>query len=435
MTDLLESGEEYRQRQVEAMLNNANDDHVMEEENNDSRERDEPPDQNRNVRQRSELTPLDINVITNRKMSKTKEITIPSLLQPKIKVNLKNHLNCMMIRMIANKHGSSDSLVRTYNRQQVGAKVTKMQNYTRLISVIIFEKNQPTSRIAYLMEDSQNLTNLWDFHVNIRDHGGITIGTAIRLYHVKPIEKIMADDCPSIVTNKPAVVLNDPIKLNEVPINFQVTAGIPTAFILNGCTIEIRDSEPFETGCGGLFCDKQRVREVMEYGQGCCCFKFSQRRANMEIIHTIVFDHHSLQEPIYIDEYSSTRFSLLFQNSVLNAEVTKESMDMTSKFSDMEEKIEKGVDLINKNGGFTIIGWYKRGQVQDRTVLIQKSSENTSKFSNTNNEPSKVDNSEIKIHPCVICPSNDEFYNKKSNLTKNLNEIKFDVKELMSGVE
>ena len=407
----------------------------MEEEENNRRQRDEPLHQGRNVRQRYELTPLDNNVLRNRKMSRTNEITIPSLLQPKIKINLKNHLNCMMICMIANKHGSSDSLVRTYNKQQVGAKVTKMQNYTRLISVIIFEKNQPTSRIAYLMEDSQNLTNLWDFHINIRDHGGITIGTAIRLYHVKPIEKIMADDCPSIVTNKPAVVLNDPIKLNEVLINFQVTAGIPTAFVLNNCTIDIRDSEPFETGCGGLFCDKQRVREVMEYGQGCCCFKFSERRANMEIIHTVVFKHISLKEPVYIDEYSSTRFSLLFQNSVLNAEVTKESMDMTSKFSDMEDKIENGVDLINKNGGFTIIGWYKRGQVQDRTVLIQKSNENISKYSNTNNEPSKVDNSEIKIHPCVIRPTNEEFYKESSDLTKTLNEIKFDVKELMTGVE
>ena len=173
----------------------------------------------------------------------------------------------------------------------------------------------------------------------------------------------------------------------------------------------------------------------MEYGQGCCCFKFSQRRPNMEIIHTLVFNHDSLEDPIYIDEYSSTRFSLLFQNSVLNAEVTKESMDMTSKFSDMEEKIENGVCLINQNGGFTIIGWYKRGQVQDRTVLIQKSSENTSKFSNTNNEPSKVDNSEIKIHPCVIRPSNVEFYNSSSDLAKQLNETKFDVKELMSGIE
>ena len=256
MVDLFESGEQHLQQRVEAMLNNANGDDVMEVENNNSRQRDEALDHYRNVRQRYELTPLDINVITNRKMSKTKEITIPSLLQPKIKVNHKNHLNCMMICMIANKHGSSDSLVRTYNRQQVGAKVTKTQNYTRLISVIIFEKKQPTSRIAYLMEDSQNLKGLWDFHINIRDRGGITIGTAIRLYHVKPIEKIMADDCPSIVTNKAAVVLNDPIKLNEVPINFQVTAGIPTAFILNKCTIDIRDSEPFETGCGGLFCDK-----------------------------------------------------------------------------------------------------------------------------------------------------------------------------------
>ena len=91
----------------------------------------------------------------------------------------------------------------------------------------------------------------------------------------------------------------------------------------------------------------------------CYCFKFSQRRANMEIVHTIVIKHPFLEEPLYIEEYSSTHFSLLFQTGVLSSEITKEAVDMTPLYDDMEEKIQKGVEYINENGGFTIIGWYK----------------------------------------------------------------------------
>ena len=129
-------------------------------------------------------------------------------MQPKINVDLKNHVNCMMIQMIANKNGSkNDYLVRTYNRQQGNQKVTKTQPYTCLTSVIIFENNQPPSRIAYIMEDNQNHCNMWDSSTNIRNNGTIRIGTTIQLHHVKPIEKMMADDCPSLVISKPAVVL------------------------------------------------------------------------------------------------------------------------------------------------------------------------------------------------------------------------------------
>ena len=123
----------------------------------------------------------------------------------------------------------------------------------------------------------------------------------------------------------------------------------------------------------------------------------------------------------------------MFQNSVLSPEITKESMDMTSKFAKLEDTVEDGIDLMNKNGGFTVIGWYKCGQVNNCTVLIQNSSENTSKYSSTNNEPSKVDNSELKIHPCVICPSNKNFFNKQSYEGDLMERNKYDVKELTSN--
>ena len=226
--------------------------------------------------------------------------------------------------------------------------MTKTQSYTRLFSMMMFENNQPTSRIVYIMEDNMNHKNLWDFSTNIRDNGTISVGTVIRLHHVKPIEKMMADDCPSIMTSKPAVVLRDPLNIKEVSMNLQVTAGVPTAFVLNGCRIEVKDSEPVETGCGGLFCDKQRIREVMTYGQGYCCFRFSQRRPNMEISHILVIHHVSLNEPIYFEEYSSTRFSLLFQSSIISSEVTKSSLDVTDHFYRLEQLIENGINLINE---------------------------------------------------------------------------------------
>ena len=49
--------------------------------------------------------------------------------------------------------------------------------------------------------------------------------------------------------------------------------------------------------------------------------------------------------------------------------------------------IGKGVDLINENNGFTVTWWYKHGQVNDHTVLIQNANDHNSKCVSTNNTP------------------------------------------------
>ena len=172
------------------------------------------------------------------------------------------------------------------------------------------------------MEDQMNHRNMWDFSTNIRDDGVISVGTTIRLHHVKPVEKMMADDYQSLVTTRPIVVMKDPISLDKVKINYQTLAGFPSTFVLNNCRIEILDSEAVGTGCGGLFCEKQRTLEVMACVQGSCCFLFSQRHPNMAVLHTLTINHASLQEPLCIDQCSSTRFSLLFQIGILSCEIS-----------------------------------------------------------------------------------------------------------------
>ena len=132
MEDLISQGERNRQMEVDKLLNaypeedntgnNINSSNMNEELNNFSQRRpnldmegnDRGSNQNdRNVRARTLLEPLNLNYISNRSMNKTREITIPQLMRPKIDVSLKNHVNCMLIRMIANKNsGKNDFLVR-----------------------------------------------------------------------------------------------------------------------------------------------------------------------------------------------------------------------------------------------------------------------------------------------------------------------------------
>ena len=124
-------------------------------------------------------------------------------------------------------------------------------------------------------------------------------------------------------------------------------------------------------------------------------------------------------------------FSLLFQTGVFSAEISKEAVDMTPLFDELDDSIQKGVEHINNNGGFTVVGWYKRGQIQDRTVIIQNTNDQNSRYGAVNNPNTQVDNSKIKFHPCVI-RTTEKFFFQNSAQTTTLNENKFNVDRLVN---
>ena len=64
---------------------------------------------------------------------------------------------------------------------------------------------------------------------------------------------------------------------------------------------------------------------------------------------------------------------------------------MTNAFFDILTCIDNVVEYINDNGGFTVMGWYKHGVINDRTLVSNTSNGND----NNNNEDVQVDNGEI----------------------------------------
>ena len=198
----------------------------------------------------------------------------------------------------------------------------------------------------------------WRYHLTILDNGQTNIGATIHLYHFLPIDNIIPDNFPSIVTKKPVSVMREPKNLSVVLIKETVPAGFSAVVVLNDCIIIIHDYNPRESGCGGRFCDKQRPNEVIEYKQGCCCYQSSDCRNNIELVHSMTMSHHSLSKcDVYINVLSSSLFSLLYQTSALSSQVSVSSLQITYAFHQLEKCIENVVELINENVGLTVIGW------------------------------------------------------------------------------
>lgn len=133
---------------------------------------------------------------------------------------------------------------------------------------------------------------------------------------------------------------------------------------------------------------------------------------------------------IKVDNFSSVRFSSLYQKSVFSNQIRQNALELTDAFFDLEDAVEQVIRLINSNGGFTVIGWYKRGKITDRTLLHQKKKNDSQKQSNETSDV-QIDNRTINYHPCVIKPTNTSFFDKKSKLCNDLATLKFDSSVLL----
>ena len=131
----------------------------------------------------------------------------------------------------------------------------------------------------------------------------------------------------------------------------------------------------------------------------------------MVVDNTLNITHIYLHEHMHISNSSSVIF-LLYQTSVLSTQVRQISLDLTYEYFDLEDSVNTNIKLINDNGVLKVSGWYKRGEINDLTIVHQNTSnDNIQKNSNPipdNN--AQVNNSKITFHPCVTRETNSEFY-------------------------
>ena len=144
-----------------------------------------------------------------------------------------------------------------------------------------------------------------------------------------------------------------------------------------------------------FFCDRQIIHDLDKQQAGCACFQTGGRLSNIVISCNlkIKIQHHE-ETPIIATQFCSHRFTNVFVKEPFPKDIEWSQFDQNTAFETLLDSIIKTIDVINDNGGWTVSGWSKRGEINDVAFKQSDTAE-------------KVTSSEINHHITSLVPAND----------------------------
>ena len=338
------------------------------------------------------------------------------------KLNFK-YLDLQLLRIVTPSVQSGAGANVYYRRQQQNATVRFIRIF--LCRVISSTTNvQDSSKLVYIMEATNQNNRLWLRNCNFRDNGAITIGSFFRFITPLPSTSRMHGDIPLLESRVPAILLKRPTRIPSIAINQQIETNDSRAFVYNNATLSILQSNAEKTSCYGRHCDRQRVFDWNgKKGKGCGCYSGLRNSSSLVIQHFIRMSTIA-DGNLEMMDFSSLKFQKLFLKGDIPGSCKLFQLH-TDAFDQMILQTEECVDKINLNDGFTVIGWYKRGSINDRGQQANRDNGGNNGFNN-NVEAAQIEGGEISYHIVEILPTNQDFLDENSTLGTELNELKFD---------
>ena len=389
-------------------------------------------------RRRTILTPLDPELLNSTLMSSIDEVNINSLRSGNddiFEMDLDtNYLDVQLIRIITpnmNQRASVYGIKRRNNNQDI--------HFSRLFLCRLHSDTNlnEMSKLIYLMEARNSNNMLFDRNIDHRDDGTFTIGTYFRVIAPLPIENSMRGDIPLVQTQTPVIVMERPSIVTTVSINMQIKENHSMAFVLNGVQINVNRSVPIQTTCGGFLCDKQRVQD-WNGQRGCGCYNMTQYRSNLVFEHSINFKKEEVKGGrVSHGNFSSYRFSQLYLSGEIPSGVRISALRISDAYWGIQKTVRNVVKYINENGGWTVVGWYKRGVISDRSLLEPRSTSSAGPTPATNNSAasstnvdSEVGSGQVGFHIVELAPTDSTYIQAGTLKFNTLKTKKFDVSNI-----
>ena len=159
-------------------------------------------------------------------------------------------------------------------------------------------------------------------------------------------------------------------------------------FCYNHCKIEVHGIHSIATKCSGRFCDRQNSTKLVSTNKACGCYSMNSRIANAVMVHDIVVNDMNGNQIFEAVDFSSINFMNLYIKNALSRNIPANYFDDYEKIIDLDNALQSIVTFINNNNGFVVIGWYKRGEIEDLA----------------SEEKEATDGNKVSIHPVSIYP-------------------------------
>ena len=417
-------------------VDNNQDDILQEGGGGVNRPREEHQPEMRQNRRRVILAPLEDELLNSPIITRTREVSIDALRSDEVyEMNMnRNYIDVQLLRIITPRSRDQKAYLYSLRSGRRGGG-SKDVNFTRIFQCRVYSTMNTSEhkRIIYLMESRNSNNNMFERNLDFRDNGTVTIGTFLRVIAPEAIEDFMNGDIPLIRTPCSLIVLKRPASMDTVAVNYEIGTNKTLAFCLNNRILHLNKTLSVATTCNGLMCDKSCISEWNNNIKGCGCVGMNPNVSNLALVHSIWISsvaemaltaHERIQRRISHTDFSSTKFSLSYLTNRIPPTVNKSSLSQGNRlYWDLEECIEDVVDFVNDNDGWTVVGWYKRGSIKDRSLIESSGGNNTT----NGNEDAMVGSGKLSFHIVELTPTNQVLLDRNTALGADLAVRKFDV--------
>ena len=171
-----------------------------------------------------------------------------------------------------------------------------------------------------------------------------------------------------------------------IRINSYIQANQSGVAVLKNATIEICRTTPVQTTCSGKHCDKQRPLDWCNaVNRGCGCWGITSLwTSNIALIHNILITSCRVAEDaMNVRNVSFTNFNLLFMDRPIPPNTHVTPLEQTDTSEVLDQDISDCVDTINENGGFQVVLWYSRREINDQSLVGLNAQEDAQADSNS----------------------------------------------------
>ena len=279
------------------------------------------------------------------------------------------------------------STYNSYYNKKNKKEVTGSQYYRLLL---FRDLMSPDGKVVYMIDGKHMNEKMWTRYPLLRDNGTVTIGTYVGLMNPRPINQWFCNVIPIIESRGSCFVMKPPGCVASINIDVSVTKNTTRAFVLNNVDVEVTSMDVITTKCSGLFCDRQRAVDIGRGNRACGCFVMPDRVGNIILAHHVIVKKEHMVK-VEMDDFSSLKFSSVYMKKPFSSTMRFNLLDYTPAYFTLQKAADDVLNYINVNGGFTVIGWYKRGEIND--------------ISNEENQ-NDVESGDIGYHIVSIYPTN-----------------------------
>jgi hypothetical protein len=286
----------------------------------------------------------------------------------------------------------SGSMYHFNNNMPKRQKVTNAASYDRLF--IFADMMDPPNCFAII-------SNTTSQSYKYMEHSTEVIGIGKIFYIVEPRRSVstLGQKLPLISSTKPLIPLKYSVK--DLTMKENITAcnmmlpkepGEMLYFASHGVKVTISHFEVDfkEVSCTGIFCDRNQLKQanvscgcMYEGEQGACVAEYTLTIPSLSKIS----NNHDTES---IEECRSLRTTRLFFKDL--AAFGQQTLEKAQEqYISVRLAVKTMVEYVNTNGGWTVVGWFKKGEVEDSSNL----------------QGEKVESTSCTLHVSLLIPTNE----------------------------